>query len=98
VEALQEVHAGAAPINPHIAGRVLQMFSSLAAPSSDYGLSPREREILELMTQGLALKQIAARLEVSYHTIDTHTRNIYSKLHVHSRGGAVAKALRERLV
>jgi DNA-binding NarL/FixJ family response regulator len=98
VAALREVYGGAAPINSHIASRVLEMFSRLAVPRTDYGLSAREKEILELMAEGLTLKQIAARLIVSFHTIDTHTRNIYAKLHVHSRSGAVAKALKERLI
>jgi DNA-binding CsgD family transcriptional regulator len=73
------------------------MFSRLAAPSQDYGLTPREQKILELMTQGLIKKEIADQLSLSYHTVDTHLRNIYTKLHVHTRTGAVAKALRERL-
>jgi DNA-binding CsgD family transcriptional regulator len=50
------------------------------------------------MVEGLAMKEIAGRLGVSYHTVDSHVRNVYEKLHVHTRGGAVAKALRERLV
>ncbi len=50
------------------------------------------------MVEGLTRKNIAYRLFVSPSTILTHSRNIYSKLHVHTRGGAVAKALRERLV
>jgi ATP/maltotriose-dependent transcriptional regulator MalT len=44
------------------------------------------------------MKQIAEKLFVSYHTIDTHQKNIYVKLHVHSRSGAVAKALKENLL
>jgi DNA-binding NarL/FixJ family response regulator len=98
VDAVRAVRAGAAPINGYIAGKVLGMFARLAAPGSDYGLTPREKEMLELMVEGLTMKESAGRLCVSYHTIDTHVRNIYEKLHVHSRGGAVAKALRERLV
>jgi ATP/maltotriose-dependent transcriptional regulator MalT len=54
--------------------------------------------VLELLVDGLALKEIAARLEVSFHTVNTHVRNIYDKLHVRSRGKAVAKALNERLL
>jgi DNA-binding NarL/FixJ family response regulator len=98
VEAVREVQAGAAPINGYIAGRVLGMFARMAGTPVDYGLTEREKRILELMVDGLTMKESADRLCISYHTIDTHIRNIYDKLHVHSRSGAVAKALRERLV
>jgi len=50
------------------------------------------------MTQGLIKKEIADQLDLSYHTVDTHLRNIYTKLHVHTRTGAVAKALQENLL
>jgi DNA-binding NarL/FixJ family response regulator len=101
VEAIRQVSRGAAPINGYIAAKVLAMFSRLPAPRGGpegYGLTPREKEILQLLVDGLTMKQIAARLVVSYHTIDSHLRNIYDKLHVRSRSGAVAKALRERLL
>lgn len=98
VEAVREAQAGAAPINGYIAGRVLGMFARMAGPQTDYGLTPREKEMLELMVEGLTMKESADRLCVSYHTVDKHVRSVYEKLHVHSRGGAVAKALRERLV
>ncbi len=49
------------------------------------------------MVDGLTKKQIAEQIILSYHTIDTHIKNIYAKLQVHTRGGAVAKALNERL-
>lgn len=89
---------GGAPINAVIARKVLGMFKREARPRGDYGLTDREREILELLTEGFSQKRIAATLEVSPHTVDTHLRNIYGKLHVHSSTGAVAKALKERLL
>lgn len=101
LDAIRDVERGAAPINAYIARKVLDRFAEIAAPrprTEDYGLTAREREVLHLMVDGLIMKQIAARLTVSYHTIDTHIRNIYDKLHVSSRSGAVAKALREGLL
>jgi DNA-binding NarL/FixJ family response regulator len=100
VEAVREAAAGGAPMSPGVAKAVLGRFVELAAPGrgSDYALSDREREVLELMTQGLIKKEIAGRLGLSYHTVNTHLRNIYAKLHVGTRGAAVAKALKERLV
>lgn len=101
LEAIVEVRRGAAPINAFIARKMLSMFGRLPANRSaagDYGLTPREREILQLLVDGLTMKEIARRLNLSYHTIGNHLRNIYHKLHVRSRSGAVAKALREDLV
>lgn len=97
VEAIHEALLGGAPFTPQVAQKVLKMFSSMAPPKQDYGLTNRERRIIELMTQGLIKKEIADQLDLSYHTVDTHLRNIYTKLHVHSRTGAVAKAIKERL-
>ena len=98
VAAVVSAQKGGAAINPQIANRVLKMFSQLAVPKGEYGLTAREIEILELMVDGLTKKKIAARLFLSYHTVDMHIRNIYSKLHVHSRSGAIAIALKERLI
>jgi len=97
VESIQEAVEGGAPMTPRVARWVLDMFARLGPPKEDYGLTSREQKILELMTQGLIKKEIADNLAVSYHTVDTHLRNIYTKLHVHTRTGAVAKALREHL-
>jgi DNA-binding NarL/FixJ family response regulator len=89
---------GASPMNAFIARRVLTMFAKTARPRVDHGLTDREREILQLLVDDQSQKQIAQTLGLSPHTVDTHVRNIYAKLHVHSRSGAVAKALQERLV
>ncbi|GAB5533752.1 MAG: response regulator transcription factor [Rubricoccaceae bacterium] len=98
VEAIAEVRAGGAAMDAQIARRVLTLFTEMAVPRADYGLSGREQEILHQLVDGLTKKLIAERLHLSPHTIDGHIRNIYAKLHVHTRTGAVAKALRERLV
>jgi DNA-binding NarL/FixJ family response regulator len=91
-QALREVVTGGAPLTPQVARAVLDHFARLASPVEDYGLTPREQEALESMVKGLTKKEIAARLALSIHTVDTHLRNIYRKLHVHTRSGAVAKA------
>lgn len=98
--AIAEVRDGAAPINGYIARKMLELFSRYARPvtESEYGLTQREMEILSLVVEGMSTKEIAARLGLSYHTIDTHLRSIYEKLHVRSRSAVVAKAVRERIV
>ncbi len=98
VESLKSILAGGAPINPQIAKRMLEMFARFTAPGADYHLSPREKEILGLLVDGLTKKEIAEKLFLSFHTIDNHLRNIYVKLQVQKRSGAVAKALKERLL
>lgn len=97
-QAVHEALAGGSPMNPRIARRVLEMFSKFAPKQGDYGLSDREKEILQLMTTGLIKKEIADRLTLSVHTVDTYLRRIYEKLEVNTRTGAVAKALKEGLV
>ena len=97
VESVHEALDGGAPMTPRVAKSVLDMFARLSRPKHDYGLTRQEQKILELMAQGLIKKEIADRLTLSYHTVDTHLRNIYTKLHVHTRTGAVAKAFQEKL-
>jgi DNA-binding NarL/FixJ family response regulator len=98
VRGLETALDGGAAIDSQIARRVLEMFSRMATPQADYGLSEREREILELLVEGHTKSRIAGQLNLSPHTIDGHVRNIYTKLHVNNRSGAVAKALREHLL
>ncbi|HEY3864070.1 MAG TPA: response regulator transcription factor [Verrucomicrobiae bacterium] len=97
--AVMEVLHGGAPVNPRVARLVLEAFARQqpAALGNDYGLSAREKSILELMVKGLIKKEIAGELGISFHTVNNQLRSIYEKLRVHTRGGAVAKALKERL-
>lgn len=70
-----------------------------ARPTAErYGITEREREILGLLVAGHTLNAIAERLSISPHTVNSHVRSIYRKLHVRSRASVVAKALREDLV
>ncbi|MDX1741016.1 MAG: response regulator transcription factor [Rhodothermales bacterium] len=98
IAGVRTVLDGGAAMDGQIARRVLEMFASMSLPKADYGLSDREKEILQHLVQGQSKKEIAGELFLSPHTIDSHLRNIYAKLHVHNRSGAIAKALKERLV
>jgi DNA-binding NarL/FixJ family response regulator len=97
VDSVHQVMAGGSPMSPRVATSVLEMFTRMAEPKTDFGLTEREREVLELMKEGLTKKEIAGRLELSFHTVDDYLRNIYAKLHVHSQAGAVAKAMKHEL-
>ena len=102
VTAVRQAAEGGAPMGAEVAERVLTLFASLAktkrTQAEDYGISPREKEVLEQMAEGLVTKQIATALDVSVHTVTNHIRSIYAKLHVNTNTGAVAKAIREGLV
>ncbi len=96
--AIRSAAAGGSPINPHIARRVLEMLSKASVPQKDYGLTPRELDILKLLVSGSTIKDAAAQLGIGYYTADEYIRSVYVKLQVRSRGSAIAKAVKEGLV
>lgn len=98
VSSINEVMNGGAPMNSHIAKKVLNMFRDQNIKSDGYDLSDREKEILSLLVDGLSKKQIGEKIFLSHHTVDSHLRNIYAKLEVHSRSSAITKAIKEKLL
>jgi len=97
IGAVKNAKRGGAPLDAMITKRILGSY--LGKSQEDrYGLTKREKEILQQVTQGLTTFQIAQALNMSYYTADTHLKNIFHKLNVHNRHGLVAKANRERLV
>jgi DNA-binding NarL/FixJ family response regulator len=89
----QDVNGGS-PTTGSIAREIVQSFqepADLPASASGVALASREREVLDLLARGLAYKEISHKLGVSRYTIMTLVQRIYRKLHVHSRGEAVAK-------
>jgi DNA-binding NarL/FixJ family response regulator len=92
IEALKDVHAGGSPMSSNIARKIVQSFQRFSSsPAAPDNLSPREREVLELLARGYLYKEIADLLHISVPTVNTHIRRIYEKLHVRSRSQAVAK-------
>jgi DNA-binding NarL/FixJ family response regulator len=97
--AIRELRQGGAPMSPEIARKVVAMFSKVApAKKADHSLSPREEELLGLLAQGHSYKTAAKALTISLDTVRFHIRNIYAKLHVHSKSEAVIYALKHGLV
>lgn len=91
-DAIRDVCTGGAPMSPEIARRVVEAFHQPArTPEEEVHLSPRETEILELLCEGLANKEIADRLGISTETVRVHLKHIYEKLHVRSRTEAAMK-------
>lgn len=98
-DAIIEASQGGSPMSPKVASSVVQLLARLTKPAAQpVALSPREQALLALLVEGLTAKEIADRLNVSIHTTGTHTKNLFTKLGVHSRAAAVARALRDRLV
>jgi DNA-binding NarL/FixJ family response regulator len=92
ISAVHEVKQGGAPMSREIARKVIASFRSPVTASAEVGeLSPREREILELLAQGFANKEIARRVGVNDGTVRWHLRHVYDKLHVRSRTEAALK-------
>lgn len=97
LEAIAEVRNGGAPMTSEIARRLVDAFREPQpeAPARSE-LSVREKEILNLVAQGFANKEIGGKLNISYLTVRVHLRRIYEKLHVRSRTEALLKYLQEQ--
>jgi DNA-binding NarL/FixJ family response regulator len=107
-QTILQIRAGASPISPMVARRVLRRYRTLAeaAPIAPPALpvaqvpslSAREQAVLELIARGFSYAEIARLQEISVHTVQTHIKNLYQKLAVHSRGEAVFEATRMGLL
>jgi DNA-binding NarL/FixJ family response regulator len=92
INAVKDVHSGGSPMSSNMARKVVQSFRREGAgPSGVEDLTPREREVLQLLASGDLYKEIAEHLGITNTTVNAHVRRIYVKLQVRSRGQAVAK-------
>ena len=100
IEAIKEVYEGGSPMSSRIARKVINAFKQGIAQDEDtaFGLSNREKEVLTSLADGNNYQEIADELFISVDTVRHHIRNIYKKLHVHSRSEAVAKAIRKKII
>lgn len=90
VDAVKELYKGGSPMSSEVARKVVTAFSQKRAPETVL-LSERETEILELLSKGLFYKEISNQLTISIQTVKKHCFNIYKKLHVNNRTGAINK-------
>jgi len=90
---IREVFKGGSPMSSQIARRIIRSFRVIENPLSD-----RETEILKMLSLGLNYKDVAEDLFLSPHTVKTHIKNIYSKLHVKNRAEAIYKAIKKNLI
>ncbi len=106
LEAIRAVARGEALLGPSVARRVLEQFAQVSQPAPESPrsapsggpesfeeLTPRELEVLRLITQGLRNREIATRLVISEKTVGNHISNIFAKLQVHDRSQAILRAL-----
>lgn len=100
LEFIKETYEGGAPVSPSVATKVLKMVvdRSPAGKLNNFNLSEREKEILSCLVKGMSYKLIADACFISIDTVRGHIRSIYEKLHVHSKGEAIATAIKGNIV
>ena len=96
IPSIMDAMKGGSPMSPQVAKNLVNSFHK--TNGNQYELSKRELEILEGLCKGLSYKMIASEANVSFETIRSYMKTLYSKLDVHSATEAVSKALKENLV
>jgi NarL family two-component system response regulator LiaR len=96
VETIRAAHAGRSTLAPEAVEALLQ--PAVLEPSASYDLTPRERDVLALLVEGLTNAEIAGRLGISRSTVKVHVSNTLSKLGVSSRGEAATVAIQRKLI
>ncbi|MDW7692355.1 response regulator transcription factor [Flammeovirgaceae bacterium SG7u.111] len=94
LDAINEVEGGGAPMSSHIARMVVQSFQR----NTNSPLTPRETEVLELLSKGKSYTVIADELFIHKETVKSHIKNIYHKLQVNSKAAAIEKAIQQKLI
>lgn len=99
IEGIRDVRDGGAPMTASVARKVLEVFQNQNSKSENtFDLTDRELEILSHLVKGMSYKMIADACGISWHTVNSHCKKIYEKLHVHSATEAVAKAIDQKIV
>lgn len=103
VSSIKELQNGGAPMTPWIARKVLNFIYDAAdkikpQKPEEYNLTPKEKEVLIHIVNGLSYKMISAEMNISYETVRSHIKKIYEKLQVASLTEVVAKAINQRIV
>lgn len=102
VEHIEEMRLGGSPMSPTIARKVLNKIQQSPVLKKtevpNYRLTPREKDVLTCIVNGLSYKMIAAELHISYETVRSHVKKIYEKLHVASLTETVAKTLNQQIL
>lgn len=92
-KAIEIVNAGGSTMSPQIARKVIEHFQAGEKRKSDSSLTSKEKEIVFCLVDGLSYKMIAGQENISVETVRSHIKNIYKKLHVHSKAEVIKKSL-----
>ena len=98
METLEEVLSGGTPLDPKIAGMILQTFRQLSPIPDADSLSARECEVLQLSAKGLNRQEIADELKISQHSATEYIKRSFDKPHVRSLPAAVSEAIRRGFI
>lgn len=93
-EAIAAVYAGGSPMSHQIARKVTEFFHSQSPVKPESSLTSKEKEVITGLVEGLSYKIIANEMNVTIETIRSHIKNIYRKLHVHSKAEVISKSFR----
>jgi DNA-binding NarL/FixJ family response regulator len=101
LDAIRAVHRGEAVLSPAVTRLVIEDYlrwGDLQPEHPSNGLSPREREVLQLIAEGYTNKQIAEILCISIKTVQAHRTNLMSKLDLHDRGELIKYAIQKKII
>jgi len=98
--AIEMVQKGERYLSPVVLKKVMETYvKNTNRPQTSYDrLSPREREVLKLLAEGLSVKEIATRLDLSVKTVDAHKTNLMKKIGVHDRAELIKYAIQKKLI
>jgi DNA-binding NarL/FixJ family response regulator len=98
--AIEMVQKGERYLSPVVLKKVMETYvKHTNRPQTSYDrLSPREREVLKLLAEGLSVKEIATRLDLSVKTVDAHKTNLMKKIGVHDRAELIKYAIQKKLI
>lgn len=98
LESIRSAASGGSPLSPEIARQIVDLFqhkSVRSEISESAALGTQEIRLLTLLAEGYSYASAAAKMNISVNTVRNYVRSVYEKLHVHSKSGAVSKAIRE---
>ena len=101
LDAIRTVHSGEAVLSPPITRLVIEDYlrwGDIKSRQNDSGLSPREREVLQLIAEGYTNKQIAEILCISIKTVQSHRSNLMQKLDLHNQGELIKYAIQKKII